>query len=305
MKKSTIMIKAGRTLSRAGLRLKKHSPEILVISGVIGVVASGVMACRATTKASAIIEERSNQIDEIHECEKTHENDTEYTAEDAKKDLVIVNVQTVVKFAKLYAPSVALGVLSITSILVSHGILRKRNAAIMAAYAAVDRSFKAYRQKVKEQLGEDVEHELRRTLKKEEISIADSDDSNNMSSTPQKVQYSDFARFFDETNPYWSKQPEYNLMFLNQTERFMNQKLQAQGHLTLNEVYDALGIPKTKAGMVVGWYYDPYDEELSGDNYVDFGIFDPHNAKARDFVNGDEPAILLDFNVDGVIYDLI
>ena len=50
---------------------------------------------------------------------------------------------------------------------------------------------------------------------------------------------------------------------------------------------------------VVGWVLG------NGDNCIDFGIWDSANEKARDFVNGREGAILLDFNVDGVIYDLI
>ena len=64
-----------------------------------------------------------------------------------------------------------------------------------------------------------------------------------------------------------------------------------------------LGIPKTKAGQVVGWVYDP--EHPVGDNYVDFGLFDLDRERVRRFVNGDERNILLDFNVDGNIWELM
>ena len=92
-------------------------------------------------------------------------------------------------------------------------------------------------------------------------------------------------------------------MFLRAQQQYANDKLIAQGHLFLNEVYDMLGLPRTKAGAIVGWVYD--DNNAVGDNFVDFGIYDVHRETARDFVNGYERSILLDFNVDGVIYDLI
>jgi hypothetical protein len=63
-----------------------------------------------------------------------------------------------------------------------------------------------------------------------------------------------------------------------------------------------LGIDRSKAGSVVGWVIT---KEGTGDNFIDFGVFDGDNPRARDFVNGREGSILLDFNVDGVIYDKI
>ena len=113
--------------------------------------------------------------------------------------------------------------------------------------------------------------------------------------------YSDYARFFDVGNPNWEKDSEYNLMFLKRQQAYANDKLKANGYLFLNEVYDMLGIPKSKAGQVVGWIYDP--ENGSGDNYVDFGIYNVNREAARDFVNGYERTILLDFNVDGNIWE--
>jgi hypothetical protein len=71
----------------------------------------------------------------------------------------------------------------------------------------------------------------------------------------------------------------------------------------LNEVYDMLGAKRTRAGAVMGWFYDK--EGKYSDNYIDFGIFDIHNEKACDFVNGIEKSIILDFNVDGRIDHLL
>lgn len=115
-----------------------------------------------------------------------------------------------------------------------------------------------------------------------------------------KPDVSDYARFFDESCTGWSKDAEYSLMFLKTQQDYANEKLHRQGYLFLNDVYQMLGIPKTKAGQIVGWIYD--EEHPIGDNFVDFGIYDLRNTS---FVNGDENVALLDFNVDGNILDLI
>ena len=170
MKKFDILNNAGRTFHKVGFKLKKHSPGILITAGVIGTVASGVMACRATTKLSGILESAKNDIDVIHHSvEHADELPEEYTVEDSKKDLTIVYVQTGVKILKLYLPSIALGALSLTAIVTSNNILRKRNVALAAAYATVDKSFKDYRKRVVERFGEELDRELKYNIKAKEI----------------------------------------------------------------------------------------------------------------------------------------
>ena len=92
-------------------------------------------------------------------------------------------------------------------------------------------------------------------------------------------------------------------MFLKQQQSYANDLLKSRGHLFLNEVYDLLGIQRTKAGNIVGWIYD--EKNPVGDNFVDFGIYDINRPKNRDFVNGYERTIILDFNVDGDILSLM
>ena len=115
-----------------------------------------------------------------------------------------------------------------------------------------------------------------------------------------KRDVSQYARFFDEGCTGWDKNPEYNLYFLKQQQTYANDLLKNRGHLFLNDVYDMIGIPRTKEGQIVGWVYK--EDNPIGDNYVDFGIFAEHNRKA---VNGFEKSILLDFNVDGSIIEHI
>ena len=318
MKKPEIMNNITRTLNKAAFKFKKHSPEILVVAGVVGVVGSTVMACKATTKVNDILDDTKDQLDKIHEAGERLENGEtlmlkdgeEYTVEQNKKDLTIAYAQTALKFAKLYAPSVIIGGLSITAILTGHNITRKRNIALAAAYTAVDKSFKEYRGRVVERFGEALDKELKYGIKSKEVDevVTNEDGTESVvkktvdvvdATNPMNV--SEYARFFDDGCAGWTKDPEYNLMFLRDQQRYANDLLKSKGHLFLNEVYDLLGIPRTKAGQIVGWIYD--EMHPNGDNFVDFGIYDTNKTANRDFVNGYERTILLDFNVDGNIWD--
>ena len=309
MNMNSIMTTLTRSLSRSGLKLKKHSPEILLVAGIIGAVTSAVMACKATLKASDIVEESRTQIDTIHEVSENPEMAEKYSEEDKKKDLAIVYTQTAVKFIKLYGPSVLLGVASLGCMVGSNRILNKRNVALAAAYATVDKGFKEYRGRVIERFGKELDKELRYNIKAQEFEKVTVDDNGNETVTTETVEvadpnhYSPYAIIFDDGNTGWDKDPELTKFFLIQQQNYANDLLKSRGHLFLNEVYDMLGAKRTKAGAQVGWVYD--EKNASGDNFVDFGIFDINNPKARDFVNGYERVIILDFNVDGVILDLI
>lgn len=311
--KTEIMTKASRVFSKAGLQLKKHSPEILMVAGIAGTVASTVMACKATRKVDDILKPTKETIDIIHDgMEKGQINGVEYTQEDGRKDLTITYTQTGVKLLKLYGPALALGTLSITSIVAGHNILKKRNIALAAAYAVVDKSFKNYRKNVVDRFGDQLDKELRYGIKAKEVEEIVTDKNGNEKvekktiqeiDTDAVVNYSEYARFFDAACCNFEKDPEYNLMFLRRQQEYANELLKSKGHLFLNEVYDMLGIQRSKAGQIVGWIYD--EKNPNGDNYVDFGIYNTNSEAARRFVNGLEYNILLDFNVDGVIYDMI
>lgn len=306
--KQEIINKATRLLSSAQYQVKKHSPEILMVAGIAGTIVGTVLACKATTKVSEIIEEKNKNVEDVHTC--LEEKPNEYTEEDSKKDLTIIYAQTGVKLFKLYAPAIGVMALSFASIIAGHKVLKKRNIAIAAAYAAIDKGFKQYRKNVIEEFGEGVDQQMRFGLKSKEIKKKDKDGK-----TVKETEYyidpegnpldniSEYARFFDASSENFAKDPEYNMMFLRRQQDYANEMLKARGHLFLNEVYDLLDIPRSKAGQVVGWVYDK-NGNTKGDNYVDFGLY-RNDQGTRRFVNGLEYNILLDFNVDGVIYDLI
>ena len=298
-----------RSFHKCEFKVRKHSPEILAAVGVVGVVGSTIMACKATTKLSEILDDTKESIDKIKEVEQDPKYEDKYNAEDAKKDLSIVYVQSGVKIVKLYLPALAIGTASLGCLLASNNILRKRNAALSAAYMTVDKSFKEYRKRVAERFGDEIEKEIRYNIKAQQIEETVVDENGNETTVVTEVKaadpnsYSDYARFFDESCAAWKNDPEYNLMFLKAQQQYANDLLKSRGRLFLNEVYRMLGIDETKAGQVVGWIYDP--ECPVGDNFVDFGIYDMSRERVRAFVNGYETNILLDFNVDGNIWDLM
>ena len=300
--KTEIMKSVNGVASKAVMKLKKHSPEILVVAGIAGTVVSAVLACKATTKVAEILDETKGTLDTIHEGMETGAiNGQEYTTEDGKKDTVVVYAQTGAKLAKLYGPAIILGTLSITSILASNNILRKRNVALGAAYAAIDKSFKEYRGRVIERFGEQVDTELKYGIKAKKFEEIEVDPETGKEKKVKKTVMvanpnlqSDYAVYFDSKSRNYETNPDYNRMFLKAQQAFANDKLQTRGHLFLNEVLDDLDLPRTPAGQIVGWTKD------GPDGYVNFRIVEVE----RETEDGrHEPALLLDFNVEGNIWE--
>lgn len=308
--KTDILNKATRVLGKAGLQIKKHSPEILIAAGTVGVVASAVMACKATTKLSTVLEESKENIDTIHAYVEDNGYSEQYNEEDKKKDLTITYVQTGVKLAKLYAPSVALGVLSLTAIISSHNILNRRNVALTAAYATLETGFKDYRGRVIERFGKELDKELKYGIKAKEVEETIVDAKGKEKTVKKSVNVidpndiSDYSRIFYDGNPgYVNGDPTATMYFLKCQQAHANDKLKRRGYLFLNEVYEMLGFSQIPDGQLIGWIYD--EKNPVGDNFVDFGLFDTDNPATIRFVNGDENAVLLQFNHDGIIYNQI
>lgn len=278
--------KITRFAAKAGKVLKKHSPEILMVAGVVGVITSAVMACKATTKLNDIIEEGKTDAEEIHKVAESRPE--EFTEDDVKQAITINTGKTALKVAKLYAPSVALGVLSLTALVTSNIILRKRIATVTAAYIALDESFKTYRGRVKERFGEDVEKEIRLGTGSVEVTELNEDGTETTKTvTLAGIPASEYAVIFDtHTSCVAGKNKDYNLTTIRGIESYLNQQLEAKGFVTLNEVYDGLGIEGTRIGLVAGWVYNK-------EEYTKIEI------EVTDVINeAGEPALMLDFNAD-------
>jgi hypothetical protein len=287
-----------RAVGRQTLVAKKNSPHIFFGGGLIGVLGGAFLACRATLKLEAAVDEIQLDIDSVKEMQQDARDKPDlidHTEADYYKDLTYVYLKAGLKLGRLYGPALAVGGLGVASLTGSHIQLSKRNTALTVTLASTMKAFDEYRERVEAQLGKERELELHRA-----VSTEKNDEGKNTKVTDPDA-WSPYARFFDENNTNWQKSPEHNWNFLTMVQRHMNGILQHRGHVFLNDVYDALGMERSREGAVVGWLYEHPDPEQS-DGFVDFGIFEAVNSK---FVAGWERSVILDFNVDGVIYNLI
>lgn len=313
--KLNILNNVSSKLGNTGLKISKASPEIFIGVGIGCMVAGTIFACKATLKADSVIKEKNETLDKVKAardavlCDDEEFKDiTEdvYSVEDYRKDLLITYTNAAKGFIKLYWPAIACGALGVASILYGHNILSSRNVAIAAAYETVKEGYSEYRKRVIDELGEDADKRFKYGIQKKDIEIEEEKEDGTVKTKTKKNAdvlegYTKNAKFFDSSSPYWEKSAEHNLYFLLERQQYANQLLQTRGHIFLNEIYDMLGIPRTKEGAVEGWVKEKNGETV----VVDFGIYELYKDAARDFVNGYENVILLDFNVLGNILEMI
>lgn len=289
---------ATRLVARQVLIAKKNSPHFFFAGGLVGVLGATVLACRATLR----LEEN---LDDVRaDLQKTKTNaelaksdpDEAYTDQDYYKDIGQVYIRSLNKFGRLYGPAVVVGGVSIAALTGSHIQLARRNTALTITLAAVSKAYEDYRIRVQEAVGREKEQELYHAVRTQEIDGEGKKKDLVKAANPNE--WSPYARFFDETSPNFVKNAEYNRTFIEVQQTYANHKLRSCGHLFLNEVYDSLGFERTPAGAVVGWLWN--SEE--GDNYIDFGLYEAYNVTMK---HNAEPRMLLDFNVDGIIYEKI
>lgn len=298
-----------RSVNRLGLKFKKNSPTILVVAGGIGMVVSAVFACKKTLTIKEKLAEPADDLKHARICHDELDED-DYSLKDYRSDITRAYGKIALVCAKEYGPSIILASASLGMIFASHGILRQRNAGIAAAYSLMQQGYGEYRKRVRDELGEDIDRHFLYGTNDEDVEFIENDEHGNekkvkknasISDDPKNKVISPYAKFFDESSREWDPDPNYNLNFLLNLQEQMTWMLQSKGHLFLNEVYDALGIPRTPEGCVVGWLYEPD----WGCDHVDFGIHNIYSRPNRAFVNGQEANILLDFNVYGNIQNLI
>lgn len=293
-----------KSFKKAQLTVRKHSPEILMVAGVIGTVAGAVMACKETLELEDVLDECKQEKMELEEqyamCE-------EYSEDALKKDQVKLTIKQAAKIVKLYAPSVIMEVTSIGVIFASNDIMRKRNASMAAAYATLNSMYKRYRQNVIESYGEEVDKDMRFGVKHEKVTEVDEDgnkvkvDARIVDLDNTALAISDYSRFFQMgCKGFDASSGRYNLLYLKGIQAMFNNKLIADGYVMLNDVYRELGFDTIPEGWSIGWVYD--EENPIGDNYIDFGLYEARNKNQR-AVNDWEPVILMDFNVDGNLYE--
>ena len=307
---SKVSTSAARFAGKAEFTIKKNSPEILLGAGIVGFVGTVVLACRATCRADEVLEFHRRKIKDINDAKEIADADPEgemsYDIELYRQDKAIRYLKTTGSLAKLYAPTIAVGTLSLACILTSRNIMQKRYLGVVAAYNGVSAAFEEYRKRVRDEYGEGLDKHFRYGTTYDELPVYDE----NGKKTKEKEQVEktdtemvmptdDSCRFFDSSNPNWDKNPTFSMMWLRGQQNILNDILHTRGHVFLNEVYDALGFPHTPQGAVLGWI------DGEGDNCIDFGLYDPNKENVRRFVNGVDNVIMLEFNHDGVIWDKI
>lgn len=292
---------SNKMTSQFGLKMltaKKHSPTIMFVSGTVGVVATVVLASRATLKLEAVLDEAQENLNKAEHVLATAPD--KYSEEDFQKDRALTYAKAAVNVMKLYGPAIIVGAASIGLLTGSHVTLNRRNAGLTAAYVAVDKAFKEYRGRVIEEVGADKDKEYRFGTETKEV-YSETKEGEPIVEQVKVIKKNPnmYAVFFDPSNPNWNPTPEYNLFFLRAQQNYMNDLLQKRGFVMLNDVYDALGMDRTKAGTIVGWKLNG-----KGDDFIDFGLAqDDAMGRLHDFMTGREDCLLLDFNVDGTIYD--
>lgn len=292
--------KLSRPVSMASLRVQKNSPQLLFGAGVVLGVATVVTACKATLELPGIIEDLESDLTDIRQL--TSEGKLELN--DSVKMQRYVRVKGAARVVKLYGPSFGLGVMAVASLTGSHHILNKRNVALTTAYAAMEKSFDEYRERVVEKYGEEADRNLAYGV--EERTIVEVNDETGETKKKRVKGFgkgrSKYARVFDNvTSSAWQNNAWSNRTFVLTQQRWANDLLNTQGYLFLNDVYKMLGLQPTAAGQIVGWVLG------NGDSVVDFGILDKAHTDERvhEFMFGEEKSVLLDFNVDGPVYKLL
>lgn len=292
-----------RAIAKQALNVQTNSPKILFVAGVAGMVGTVFLASRSTLKLEDTLdkwEDRKETAEKLMDDKAIKE----YGEAEYNHDMRTIRVRATMDVVKLYAPAAVLGLVSIACLTKSHSILNERNAALSAAYATLDQAFKAYRRRVVEDQGElqDLKYLHGEEKRPQVITTAEGETKTTGKMIKGPAGASMYARFFDPLNNKWQRDWEYNRIFLHNKQNYLNDKLEARGYMFLNEVYEELGFESTKAGSQVGWMRS---DKGGKDGYIDFGLWDSNDPKIREFINGTEGAILLDFNVDGVIVDLI
>lgn len=298
MNLNTIKFVVGRT----GLLAQKMAPEIFLAIGIGLGIGAAVSLSRTQIRAREIKEEMKEDLDTVQEIVNSSQD---YTKEEIKQDLTDIYVDTGKEYIKLYAPSVIMGAASITFILASHGIIKGRNAALMAAYKGLEEAYSRYRERVREELGDSKDSHFRFGDVKNKKGVINSDmvlvDGKEVPQRdPNKHLVSDYHVWITKDHMQFKNDYSLNIFWIQTAQNWLNDQLNIRGHVFLNEAYDALHLPRTKAGAVVGWL-----KEGPGDGFIDFGLTQWMNDGPHMDQHGEASPILVDFNVDGVIWDLI
>ena len=309
--KLKIPMKMKTSLMKTKLKFSRRAPDILLVTGIAGVVGSAVMACVATVKATDILEETKESLAEAKKNDEENVLLEQRTPSERRKDIAVIYAKTGAALAKLYLPSVIAGGFSIFCIVRSNGRLKKQNKELAAAYTALGAAYAEYRRRVVKALGEDADDELYSGVKKKEVEIEATDPETgevtkkkDILDVVEDVSLSPYVIFFDRSNPYYEDALNGNLLFLDcavkkaQIIAEARSSLEEPMPLFLNEFCEMIGAKKKPDGQRAGWLFDRENRDI--DNAIDARI---RVVKKPDGYGGYSDVIMLDPNVDGDVLE--
>lgn len=201
-------------LHNVKLYFRNNSSTILTCVGIVGVVATAIMAVKATPKATKML--------------------TDAQEEKGEK---LTKTEMILTVAPAYIPTVITGAATITCIVSANILNKHQQAAITSAYALLDQSFKDYKGKVVELYGEDTDREIRDEIAKDKYNESD------MKYGSQQLFYDEFSKRFFESTSFKVQQAEY----------YLNRDLTMRDYAYLNEFYEYLDIDEIDSGWKLGW----------------------------------------------------
>lgn len=297
------LIKSGA--KTAGLWTKKHAPELLLAGGIAGFGG----ALYFTAKAAVETEDIPEEFLEVREDVET------------KKEIVELYSTTALAYAKSYAPAAGFAAFSLTCFCASYGVLKKRYVALGAAYTALETAYQTYRQRVIDDAGVDKDRYYLTGVKPTKKTVVDEDGNKEKISViegdvdvanPYAFKFSKYKEN-GEINKQWQNDAHMNRnVVLGHQDWFDNQLFERctlnsrgevikRGSVMLNEMRTLLGEDPTPTGAIVGNRYSNGEPGCNG--YIDFRIIEgmEEDPETGLYI----PYIIIDPNVDGMIYDLL
>jgi hypothetical protein len=218
------------TFHQANKIMQKNSPTILTALGVAGLITTVVMAVYATPKAVEIIKQ------EEHERDLDNEEGA---------PIEPITVPEVIRLAwKEYIPSAIMGAATIACIVGSNSVNIRRNSALAALFSLTETAAREYREKVKEVIGEKKEQEVRDEIAQDAV------DKHPLKDNSIVITGNGNTLCFDKlSGRYFSS----NINTIKKIELNYNQLLLRRDYLSLNCLYEELGLETIPMGEDLGW----------------------------------------------------
>lgn len=286
----------------ASLKVRRVSPELYLAAGITSGVAAAIMLARAHKKQESVLADTKEMIETTRDyIEDAAQEGNPWTPKEEAQALAPMYGAAAMKLTRLYAPALLLGTTSVMLVLRSHGVMKGRNQALFAALQLTEAAFSKYRTRVIEAEGEDADAKYR--FGAEDRTIVTENVDSEGKKTKEKSKYISlgekptadmYGRLFDESNVNWRESKVMNRHYLEGVQLYFNHMLNAYGFVLLNDVYEALNMPRNlDYGALVGWSLD-----IPGDDFVDFGLDSAANRNPTD------ARFMLDFNVNGMILNI-